>query len=77
MTLARSRTQHPRQLGDVTRRFVARLDRRRSRRKGVAKPKSGPSPAEQRKAAFHDPRQRALPLDNPNPINKDNSDEKN
>ncbi len=57
-----SRTQQPQQLGGVTRRIVERLDRRRSRRKGVAKPKSGPSPAERRKAAFHDPRQMQLPF---------------
>ncbi len=60
---ARLRTQQPEQLGDVTRRIVERLDRRRSRTKGVAKPKAKPSPAEQRKAAFHDPRQMQLPFD--------------
>ncbi len=72
-----SRTQQPQQLGGVTRRIVERLDRRRSRTTGASKPKTKRktklTPEEQRKAAFLDPRQRALPLDNPNPVNKDNS----
>ncbi len=72
------RTQHTQQLGDATRRIVARLDRRRSRTMGVPKPKTKRktklTPEEQRKAAFHDPRQMQLPF---NHQSKDNSDEKN
>ncbi len=69
MTLARSRTQHPRQPGGVTRRIVEHLDRRRSRTTGASKPKTKRktklTPEEQRKAAFHDPRQMQLPFNHP------------
>ncbi len=62
--------QQPQQLGGVTRRIVERLDRRRSRTMGVPKPKTKRktklTPEEQRKAAFHDPRQMQLPLNDPN-----------
>ncbi len=70
--------QQPQQPGDATRRIVERLDRRRSRTTGASKPKTKRktklTPEEQRKAAFHDPRQMQLPL---NHQSKDNSDEKN
>ena len=69
-----SRTQHPRQLGNVTHRIVARLDRRRPRRKGVAKSSTEPTVAAQRKAAFHDARQMQLPINHPN--TKDQSHDK-
>ena len=59
-----SRTQHPRQLGNVTRRIVDQLDRRARRPRG-AKPRANPSPETQRKAAFADPRQMQLPIDTP------------
>ena len=65
-----SRTQQPQQLGGVTRRIVERLDRRRSRTTGASKSKTKrktkPTPEEQRKAAFLDPRQMQLPLNDPN-----------
>ena len=67
-------TQVPERLGDVTRRIVERLGRRRSKApKRVARRKIKPTPAEQRKAAFHDPRQMPLPLDTPNPSDKETS----
>ena len=57
-------------LGGVTRRIVERLDRRRSRTTGASKPrtkrKTKPTPEEQRKAAFNDPRQLWLPINHPN-----------
>ena len=64
------RTQQPQQQGGVTRRIVERLDRRRSRAAGAPKPKTKRktklTPEEQRKAAFHDPRQMPLPFNHPN-----------
>ncbi len=58
--------QQPQQLDAVTRRIVERLDRRRSRTTGAPKPqtkrKTKLTPEEQRKAAFHDPRQMQLPF---------------
>ncbi len=61
--------QQPQQPGGVTRRIVERLDRRRSRTMGVPKPKTKRktklTPEEQRKAAFHDPRQMQLPFNHP------------
>ncbi len=58
--------QQPQKLGGVTRRIVERLDRRRSRTTGASKPKTKRktklTPEEQRKAAFHDPRQMQLPF---------------
>ena len=70
LTPTSPRTQQPQQLGDVTRRIVERLDRRRSRTTGASKPrtkrKTKPTPEEQRKAAFRDPRQMQLPLNHPN-----------
>ena len=69
LTPTSSRTQQPQQLGGVTRRIVERLDRRRSRTMGVPKPKTKRktklTPEEQRKAAFHDPRQMQLPFNHP------------
>ncbi len=48
----------------LTRRILERLDRRRSRTTGAPKPKTKRktklTPEEQRKAAFHDPRQMTL-----------------
>ncbi len=65
-----SRTQQPQQLGGVTRRIVEHLDRRRSRTMGAPEPrtkrKTKLTPEKQRKAAFHDPRQMKLPLNDPN-----------
>ncbi len=60
-----SRTQHPRQLGNVTLRIVDQLDRQRGRRPRGAKPRATPSPETRRKAAFADPRQMRLPTDTP------------
>ena len=72
------RTQQPQQLGGVTRRIVERLDRRRSRTMSAPKPKTKRktklTPEEQRKAAFHDPRQMQLPFNHPS--TKDQSDGK-
>jgi hypothetical protein len=66
LTPTSPRTQQPQQLGGVTRRIVERLDRRRSRTTGALKPKTKRkiklTPEEQRKAAFHDPRQMQLPF---------------
>ena len=66
--------QQPQKLGDATRRIVERLDRRRSRTMGVPKPKTKRktrlTPEEQRKAAFHDPRQMQLPFDHPSTKDK-------
>ncbi len=70
--------QQPQQLSDTTRRIVERLDRRRSRTMGAPKPKTKRktklTPEEQRKAAFHDPRQMQLPFNHPS--TKDQSDGK-
>ena len=66
MRPAASPLQHSQQLGNVTRRIVERLDRRRPRRKGVAKSGTEPTAAAQRKAAFHDARQMQLPINPPN-----------
>ncbi len=70
--------QQPPKLDAVTRRIVERLDRRRSRTTGASKPKTKRktklTPEEQRKAAFHDPRQMQLPLNHPN--TEDQSDGK-
>ncbi len=61
--------QQPQQLGGVARRIVERLDRRRSKTTGASKPKTKRktklTPEEQRKAAFHDPRQMQLPFNHP------------
>ena len=69
--------QQPQKLGAVAGRIVEHLDRRRSRTMGVPKPKTKRknklTPEEQRKAAFHDPRQMPLPLDTPNPGDKETS----
>ncbi len=74
MKPAASRSQHSQQLGNVTRRIVERLDRRRSKApKRVARRKVKPTPEEQRKAAFLDPRQMPLPLDTPNSSDKETS----